>query len=109
MNKVKILFNSSRPVNIPALNEILHHEKVNVCKTYFNKYNALFILCNSSDDLDTLFSSGCISELEAVGCEPILPPDLKVKKLVIQRHNQREEDVKSEIEKQIDLVKVQHI
>ena len=79
MNKVKILFNSSRPVTTPALTEILHREKVNVSKTYFNKYNELFLLCNSSDDLDTLFFSGCISELEAVGCKLILPPDLKAK------------------------------
>ena len=72
MNKVKILFNRSRPVTTPALTEILHREKVNVSKTYFNKYNELFVLCNSSDDLDTPFSSGFISELEAVGCKPIL-------------------------------------
>ena len=80
MNKVKILFNSSRPITTPALNEFLHREKVNVSKTYFNKYNELFMLCNSSDDLDILFSAGCISELEAVGCKPILPPDLKAKR-----------------------------
>ena len=55
MNKVKILFDSSRPVTTPALTEILHRKKVNVSKTYFNKYNELFMLCNSSDDLDTLF------------------------------------------------------
>ena len=69
MNKVKILFNSSRPVKTPALTEILHREKVNVSKTYLNKFNEIFVLCNSSDDLDTLFSSGCISELEAVGVQ----------------------------------------
>ena len=115
MNKVKILFNSSRPVTTPALTEILHHEKVNISKTYFNKYNELFVLCNSSDDLDTLFSSGCISELEAVGCKPILPPDLKAKRSLILRRcddqilNQSEEDIKSEIEKQNDCVKVQEI
>ena len=115
MNKVKILFNSSRSVTTPALTEILHREKVNVSKTYFNKYSELFVLCNSSDDLDTLFSSGCISELEAVGCKPILPPDLKVKRSLIllrcndQILNQREEDIKSEIEKQNDCVKVQEI
>ena len=83
MNKVKILFNSSRPVTTPALTEI-HCEKVNVSKTYFNKYTELFMLCNSTDDLDTLFSSGCISELEAVGCKPILPPDLKAKRSLIR-------------------------
>ena len=79
MNKVKILFNSSRPVTTPALTEILHCEKVNVSKTYFNKYNELFMLCNSSDDLDTLFSSGCISELEAVGANPFCLLILKQK------------------------------
>ena len=101
MNKVKILFNSIRPVTTPGLTEVLHHEKVNVSKTYFNKYNELFVLCNSSDDLDTLFSSGCISELEAAGCKPILHPDLKAKRSLIllrcddQILNQREEDIKS--------------
>ena len=30
--------------------------------------------------LDTLFSSGSISELEAVGCKPILLPDLEAKR-----------------------------
>ena len=70
MNKLKILFNSSLPVTTPALTEILHREKVNVSKTYFNKYNELFVLCNSADDLDTLFSSGFNSELEAVRCKP---------------------------------------
>ena len=115
MNKVNILFNSSRPVTTPALTEILHREKVNVSKTYFNKYNELFVLCYSSEDLDTLFSSGCFSELEAVGCKPILPPDLKAKRSLILRLcddqilNQREEDIKSEIEKQNDSVKVQEI
>ena len=49
MNKVKTLFNSTRPVTTPALTEILHREKVNVPKTYFNKYNELFVLGNSSD------------------------------------------------------------
>ena len=85
MNKVTILFNSNRPVTTPVLIEIRHHEKVNVSKTYFNKYNELFVLCNSSEDLDTLFSSGCISELEAVGCKPILPPDLKEKRSLTLR------------------------
>ena len=96
--------------------EILHHEKVNVSKTYFNKYNELFVLCNSSDDQDTHFFSGCISELEAEGCKHILPPDLKVKgSTVILRRcvdeilNQREEYIKSEIEKQNDRVKMQEI
>ena len=94
---------------------LIHCEKVNVSKTYSNKYNELFMLCNSSDDLDTLFSSGCISELEAVGCKPILPPDLKVKRSLILRRcddqilNQREEDIKSELEKQNDCVKLQEI
>ena len=116
MNKVKTLL-SSRSVTTPALNEILHHEKVNDSKTYFNKYNELFVLCNFSDDLDTLFYSSCISELEAVGCKPILPPDLKsycVKLVILWRCddqilNQREEDIKIEIEKQNDCVKVQGI
>ena len=85
MNKVKILFNRRRPVTTPALNKILHGEKVNVSKTYFNKYNELFVLCNSSAELDTLFSSACISELEAVGCKLILPPDLKAKRSLILR------------------------
>ena len=35
------------------------------------------MLCNSSDDLDTLFSSSCLSELETVGCKPILSPELE--------------------------------
>ena len=115
MNRVKILFNSSRPVITTALNEILHREKVNVSKTYFNKYSELFALCNSSDDLDTLFSPSCISELETVGCKPILPPDLKAKRSVILRRcddqilNRKEEDIKSEIEQQNGWVKVQDI
>ena len=73
------------------------------------------MLCNSSDDLDTLVSSGCFSELEAVGCKPILPPDLKVKRSLVLRRcddqilNQSEEDIKSEIEKQNDYDKVQEI
>ena len=74
------------------------------------------MLCNTSDDLDILFSSGCISELKAVGCKPILPPDLKAKRSLILRRcddqillNQTEEDIKSEIEKQNDWVKVQEI
>ena len=62
MNKFNILFNSSLPVTTPALNEILHHEKVNVSKTHFNKYNELFVLCNSSDDLDTLFLPIVVSQ-----------------------------------------------
>ena len=85
MNKVKILFNYTWPVTTPALTEFLHRKKVNVSKTYYNKYNEIFVLCNSSDGLDTLFSSGCISELEAVGCKPILPPDLKVKRSLVLR------------------------
>ena len=73
------------------------------------------MLCNSSEDLDTLFSSRCISELEGVGCKPMLPPDLKAKRSLVMRRcddqilNQREEDIKSEIEKQNDCVKVQDI
>ena len=55
MNKVKILFNSSRSVTTPALTEILERAKMNVYKIYFNKHNKLFVLCNSSDDLDTYF------------------------------------------------------
>ena len=70
MNKVKILFNSSQPVTTPSLTEIHHREKINVSKTYFNKYNELFMLFNSSDDLDTLFCSGSISELETAGANP---------------------------------------
>ena len=55
INKVKVLFNSSQPVTTPELSEILHHEKVNVSKTYFNKYKELFVLCNSEEDLDAIF------------------------------------------------------
>ena len=55
INKVKVLFNSSQPVTTSELNEILHHEKVNVSKTYFNKYKELFVLCNSEEDLDDIF------------------------------------------------------
>ena len=115
MNRVKILFNSSRPVTAPALNEILHREKVKVSKTHFNKYNELFVLCNSSDDLDALFSPSCFSELETLGCKPILPLDVKAKRSVILRRcddqilNQKEEDIKTEIEKQNGWVKVQDI
>ena len=70
------------------------------------------MLCNSSDDLDTLYYSGCISELEAVGCKPILPPDLKVKMSVTLQWcdtNQREEGIKNEVEKQSGCVKVQDV
>ena len=72
MNKVKILFNSRRPFTTPALNEIFHHEKVNVSKTYSNKYNKLFVLCNSSHYLDTLLhlvASGCRSEMHLVASQ----------------------------------------
>ena len=55
LNKVKVFFNSSQPVTTPEANEIFHHEKVNVSKTYFNKYNELFVLCNSEEDLDAIF------------------------------------------------------
>ena len=57
INKVKVLFNSSQPVTTPELNEILDHEKINVSTTYFNKYNNFFVLCNSEEDLDALFSA----------------------------------------------------
>ena len=63
INKVKVLFNSSQTVTTPELNEILHHEKVNGSKTYFNKYKELFVLCNSEEDLDGIFSETCISKL----------------------------------------------
>ena len=75
-------------------------------KTYFNKYNELFVLCNSEEDLDAIFSETCISKLCTVGCKPVLPPDLKAKRYVILRRcdyqmlNKKEEDIKSEIEKQ---------
>ena len=52
---------------------------MNVSKTYFNKYNELFVLCNSEEDLDAIFSATCISKLHTVGCKPVLPPDLKAK------------------------------
>ena len=68
MIKVRVLFKSSQPVTTPELNEILYHEKVNVSKTYFNKYNELFVLCNSEEDLDALFSAKCISKPYTVGC-----------------------------------------
>ena len=50
-----------------------------------------------------------------MGCKPILPPDLKAKRSLILRRcddqilNQKEEDIKSEIEKQNDCRKVQEI
>ena len=100
INKVKVLFSSGQPVTTPELNEILHHKKVNVSKTYFNKYNELFVLCNSEEDLDALFSATCISKLYSVGCKPVLPPDLKAKRSVIlcrcdyQILNKKEEDIK---------------
>ena len=52
INMVKEMFNRRMPVTSPELNEILHHEKVNVSTTYFNKYNELFVLCYSAEDLD---------------------------------------------------------
>ena len=85
INKVKVSFNSRQPVTTPELNEILHHEKVNVSKRYFNKYNELFVLYNSEEDLDALFSATCISKLYTVWCKPVLPPDLKAKRFVILR------------------------
>ena len=103
INKGTVLFNSSQPVTTPELNEILHHEKVNVSKTYFNKYKELFVLCNSLEDLDAIFSETCISKLYTVGCKPVLPPYLKAKRSVIlhrcdyQILNKKEQDIKSEI------------
>ena len=38
------------------------------------------MLCDSLEDLDTQIFPRFISELETVGCEPILPPDHKEKK-----------------------------
>ena len=115
INKVKVLFNSSQSVTTPEHNDILHHEKVNVSKTYFNKYNELFVLCNSEEDLDAVFSAMCISKLFTVGCKPVLPPDLKAKRSVILRRcdyqilNKKEQDIKFEIEKQNACIRVQDI
>ena len=115
INKVKVLFNNSQKVTTPALNEILHHEKVNVFKTYFNKYTEIFVLCNSEEDLDALFSATCISKLYTVGCKPVLPPDLKAKRSVILRRcdyrilNKKEEDIKFEIKKHNSCIRVQDI
>ena len=69
INKVKVLFNSSQPVTTPELIETLYHEKVNVTKTYFNKYNDSFVLCNYADDLAVLFSPTCFSKLRTVVCK----------------------------------------
>ena len=74
-------------------------------KHYFNKYNELFVLCNSAEDLDALFSATCISKLHTVGCKPDLSPDLKAKRSVILRRCDyqilnKKEDIKTEIEKQ---------
>ena len=109
------MFNSSQPVTTPELNEILHHEKVNVSKTYFNKYNELFVLCNSEEDLNAIFSETCISKLYTVGCKPVLHPDLITKRSIIlcrcdyQILNKKEEDNKSEIEKQNACIRVRDI
>ena len=54
INKVKVLFNSSKPVTTPELEEILHHEKVNVSKTYFNKYKEL-LWCATLKKISMLF------------------------------------------------------
>ena len=113
INKVKVLVNSSQPVTTPELNEILQ-EKVNVSKTYFNKYNEIFVLCNSEEDLDAIFSETCISKLYTVGCKPALPPDLKAKRSVILRRCDyqilnKTEDIKSEIEKQNACIRVREI
>ena len=82
IKKVKVLFICSQPVPTPELNEILHHEKVNVSKTNFNKYNALFVLCNSEEDLYAFLAATFISKLYTVGCKPVLPPDFKAKRSV---------------------------
>ena len=109
------MFNSSQKITTIELNKILHHEKVNVSKTYFNKYKELFVLCNSEEDLDAIFSETCISKLYTVGCKPVLPPDLKAKRSVILRRcdyqifNKKEQDIKFEIEKQNACIRVQDI
>ena len=62
-----------------------------------------------------LFSAMCISKLYTVGCQPVLPPDLKAKRSVILRRcdyqilNKKEEDIKFEIEKQNACIRVQDI
>ena len=88
---------------------------MNVSKTYFNKYNELFVLCKSDEDLDDLFSATCTSKLYTVGCKPVLPPDLKAKRSVKLRRcdyqilNKKEEDIKFEIEKKNACIRVQDI
>ena len=77
--------------------------------------NELFLLCNTNEHLDALFSATCISKLYTVGCKPVLPSDLKAKRSVILRRcdyqirNKLEEDIKFEIEKQNSYIRVQDI
>lgn len=61
--QLKILYSiAAGQFLLEALIVILYHEKVNVSKTYFDKHNKLFMLCNSSDDLDAPFSPADASQ-----------------------------------------------
>ena len=55
MNKFKILLNSRQPVTTAELDEILHHEKVNVPKKRFNNYNEL-LRCATPQMISMLYS-----------------------------------------------------
>ena len=52
-----------------------------------NKVNPdlLLMYCNSSKDVDLLFSDKCLSELKKVKCTPIVPPGLQATRTIIVR------------------------
>ena len=45
--------------------------------------NEFMIYCNSSADVDLVFQEACMFALDALGCIPVLPPELKAKRTVI--------------------------
>lgn len=99
--KLKCLHNQNKR---DALLKMLYDYHVNCSRIIQANPKLVLVYCNDSNDVDSVFSSKCISDLKVLGYEPIVPPDLRAKRsIIIKRldsfiHGQSVENIKSELE-----------
>jgi len=86
---------------------VLHDNQVNVSSLRLLN-NSYHVHCNNDHDSDRLFSETCVAALLSVGCEPILPPEVRAKRTVLLRnlddlvHEHECNDIREAIDKAND-------
>ena len=114
---MNIKIKTTRPINGGTKRQVLSELfRLNVkCAGLTIKEHCLLFKSRSDEDTDLLFSENVLTSLSNIGCQPVLPPQLKAKRCVLLRnvdqliYDHEPEEIATEIERQNTWAKVNNI